>query len=398
MESWRRLVNPVIRKFLGVLLFQGSSFSFALAVTLGLGLSTAVILTTIGLMDGFEKTLKTGLRRSNGDILLRAKGGFLNLDQTVKAAFKENNIENFTGIVESEGFSLYEERSKGVLIKGIEKDSFEKVLGLSIEIQPHEIAIGRELAEFYGIKKGQSLILSILGSSVNMGEIPTLREFVVGDIIQHDIYQKDLRYVYMEKRELQEILGVENLINGILLKSPREDIEGVVKDLKSHLGQNFYISPFWSEFSILLKAVKAEKFMIGLVLQIIVVIATFNVLAYIFFLSARRSKEIFLFRALGMSQRLLTYSWGLFIGFLWLGSCLFSFIFYNAIKYGIENFESLALPSDVYYLMGLKLFLSSGDCAFVLLLSLLWMVLITFFSLSRLHKSTLIQGLKQEFS
>ncbi len=391
-------MNPVVRKFFDVLLFQGYSLAFALGVTLGLGLSMAVILTTIGLMDGFERTLKTGLKRSSGDIFLRGKQGFFNLDEPIKDVLKENDIERFTSIVESEGFSLYEKRSKGVLIRGIEKESFEKTLGLSINIKPKEIAIGRELAEFYGIKKGQILILSIIGSSINMGKIPTLREFVIGDIIEHGIYQKDLRYIYMDKKELQEILGVDNLVNSVLLKTPKEDIEDVVNNLTSHLGENFNISPFWSEFSILLRAVRAEKFMIGLILQIIVIIATFNVLAYIFFLSEKRSREIFLFRAVGMSQRLLMYSWGLFIIFLWLTSCLCSFLFYSAIKYGIENVESLSLPSDVYYLMNLKLYISSGNYAFVFFLSLLWMVLITFFNLRRLNRNTLIQGLKEEFS
>ena len=389
---------PAFYKFFGILLFQRNSRYYALTVAIGLGFSMAVILSSIGLMDGFEKTLKMGLRSSSGDIFLRSRWGFFDFNESIKNVLDNNDVTTSVSIIESEGFSLYKEKTKGVLIRGVGKEYFESILHRPLHLQSGTVAIGYELALFYGIEKGQNLILSIIGNSRDMGDLPALKEFTVGGIIQHGIYQKDLRYVYMNKKELQEILSAGDRVNGVLLKTSKEDINPIVDNLNEELGEYLYISPFWSEFSILLKAIKVEKFMIGLILQIIVIIAVFNVLAYIFFLSETRSKEIFLFCTLGMSQRKLLCSWGLFVGILWAVSCFFSFVFYYVIKYLIENIEFLALPSDVYYLTNLKLSLSSDNYFFVFMLSLIWMMAVTFFNLKHLNKNELIQCLRQEFT
>ena len=391
-------MRNVVKKFIKTLLIQGSSYHFALAVVIGLGFSESVVLTTIGIMDGFEKTLKKGLKSSMGDIRLRHKQGLFLFDATLKEKLKTQDISTLTGVMESEGFSLRDEKSKGVLIRGIEPKSFRETTGIEIPLNQGEIVIGRELANFFRLKKGDTLILSLMGGGRDVGDIPTLGKFNVGGIIEHGIYEKDLRYIYMHRGELQRIVGVGNLVNNVFLKSRDDDIEKLMDQLKNTLGRNFHILPFWSEFSILLRAVRVEKFMIGLILQVIVIIATLNVLAYIFFLNERRAREIFLFRALGMSQKLMIQSWYALTGLLWVGSCLVAVLFYHMMKYAIEHFSFLSLPSDVYYLAHLTLFLSPQDYGLVFVLSLVWMVLITSLNFQKMKKNTVIEGLKKEFA
>ena len=60
------------------------------------------------------------------------------------------------------------------------------------------------------------------------------------------------------------------------------------------LGPQFFLGPYWEEFQPLLEAVKHEKFIITLILQLVVIISIFNVVAFIFFVNEKKSKEIFL--------------------------------------------------------------------------------------------------------
>src|SRR5690606_29951583 len=96
--------------------------------------------------------------------------------------------------------------------------------------------------------------------------------------------------------------------------------------------------PYWSEFRTLLQAVQAEKIMIGLVLQVIVVIAIINAAAFIIFLSESRSQELFLFKALGMSQKSLVRAMAGLVGLLWLISCAGAFILERFFSWMITTY------------------------------------------------------------
>ena len=52
----------VLQTLIQLLGHERSSKSFALGAVFGLGFSIAVILATVGIMDGFEATLKKGLK------------------------------------------------------------------------------------------------------------------------------------------------------------------------------------------------------------------------------------------------------------------------------------------------------------------------------------------------
>ena len=384
--------------FLNTLLFRPSSLGLALVVSLGLGLSEAVILTTAGLMDGFDKTLREGLRHSGGDISLHSRRGFFPLDNRLEETLRGAYATAVTGLLVSEGLALHGDRVKGVLVRGIEGESFGKTVGLSANPRPGDIVIGSELARFFGVSPGDTLALSLMGGGRDLGDLPTLRSFRIESIRDHGIYEQNLRFVYASRSELQEIMGIGNQVNTVLVKSALEDVDQVVKEMEHSLGDKFSVRPFWSDFSILLRAVRVEKFMIGLILQIIVLIAAFNVMAYMIFLGERGSREIFLFRALGLSRGCVMGAWFSLVLFLWVLSCLFAFVFYQMMKYGIENLPFLALPSEVYHLSNLKLFLSPANYGWVFSLGLGWMVLVTWISFWRMGKGPLIRGLREKFT
>ena len=391
-------MDKTVRKFLRVLLFQGSSLRFACAVVLGFGFSMAVILTTLGIMDGFDKTLKQGLKRSSGDISLYHENGSFIFDEPLKSLVVQSGIKDFATVVESEGFAIFDERSKGVLIKGIHAREFKDVTGINLDPLPGEVVIGTELADFFSLKKGDDIILSAFADGNDSTLLPVLNDFSVGGIVDHGIHQKDLRYVYMEQQALRELIGIGDEVHTLIIKSGGTDIEEQISLLHQSLGPSFHAVPFWNEFSILLQAVQVEKFMIALILQIIVVIAIFNVLAYVIFLNERRAKETFLFMALGMPRLHLVKSWNYFILLIWATSCLVSLGFCLLMGYGIENLPFLTLPSDVYYLSRLKIILSPASYFTVFSASLLWLFCITFLNFRHLKRRPIIQGLQKEFS
>lgn len=401
----------VFSRFSKTLVWDRSSFRFALGVWLGLSFSIAVILSTIGIMDGFITTMKEGLKKSNGDLYFYSRSGFFELGEEVQGAIQRENVSAMSASIESQAFVVMEGKSKGVSVKGVDGESYSQLTGLKIKPEKRSIIVGAELFKTLNLKEGDEIILVLAKGNAEMSGLPLMKRFTVQGQVQHGIYQKDLRFVYMNKEELSLMLGVENKVNMIALNLP-ENIqklemplrEQAIKDMRYRLedilGIDFRVKPYWYDYGSLLKAVDIEKYTIGLILQIIVVISIFNVLSFVTFLNEKKSREIFLFQALGMSSKYVRKSWVRLMFVLWIASCLFSLVLVRVFDYLLNYLSYLNLPGEVYYMDLSRLNLAIGleDYIVVYLSALFWLMLIVAFSLYRMKRKSLLYGLRKEFS
>lgn len=378
-------------RFMGALLVRGGSGGFALAAVLGFGFSMAVVLATVGIMDGFEKSLKEGLRRSSGDVSLRGRRGPFVLDGALGAELSRLGAARWAPFAEARGLAVAGGRARGVLVRGVGPDAFREVTGLAPEVGAGRAALGAELARALGVGPGDRFLLSTVG-----GEGALAREFNLGGVVEHGVHRKDMRYAYVGLSELQALLGVGDRVHGAFLKARDGDAEALARRLREGLPGSFAAFPFWHEFSLLLRAVEAEKAMIALVLQVVVAVAAFNVLAYVVFLNERRAREVFLFRALGLSGRRLVLAWGAFTAALWAAACLAAGGFFLLMGLLVERLPILALPSDVYHLSEFGLSLSPGAAALVFALALVWLVLVNALALRRMGREPPVRGLRGE--
>jgi ABC-type lipoprotein release transport system permease subunit len=168
--------------------------------------------------------------------------------------------------------------------------------------------------------------------------------------------------------------------------------------LRELLGHSFYFKPYWKEFSSLLEAVRIEKVMISLILQLVVVISVFNILAMIIFINEKKSKELFLFKALGVSQKKMGHLWLELVLVMWAAACVLSVIFIEFFKLLLAKLWLFELPAEIYFMPRLELFLNWKDYGFVFLLALFWIFVITYLLLRKLMKKSLLEGLRQEFA
>lgn len=363
-------------------------------------------------MDGFVKTLKFGLRESSGDVYFYSRDGFFKLRGEALDALESLNVDKYSGYVQSEGFVLANEISKGVLVKGVDSKTFSEVTGIPTGLEVGEIRLGTELAKFLRVKKDDFITIAFGKGNKDLNGLPLLQRYKVAGLVDHGIYPKNMRLMYMNLTELQQVLDIENEINMVSLKIPEsssidfnsnpslytEKVQLTVTELREALGYRFSVQAFWNEFSTLLSAVKHEKFLIGLILQIIVVISIFNIVAFVIFVNEKRSREMFLFKALGMSQAKMSEAWYRFVLILWVSSCILSIGLVHLFGYGLENLTIFQLPGDVYRLGTIKISLELFDYIVVFALSLVWLLMLSWFSMRRLKKRSILHGLRREFA
>lgn len=396
-------MNLSFYAFLKILLDGKSSKRFLLGVIASFAFSISVILSTIGLMDGFEATLVKSLQNSNSDLILKKTNGFFLFDDEIKNLKKEKTVLELTPITQVEAFAITGENSTGVLVKGIESKSFSKTTGLDFKVQDENIAIGKELSKKYDLKIGDVITLTFASNQKRNQGAPILRAFEVSSIVEHGVFEKDMRFIYISRDTLLKTLNYrEGTTNLVLLKTidyENLDILDAYRiNLLSKIGPYFSLSTFWDEFKVLLEAVEVQKFSISLILQLIVIVAIFNIVAFIIFISEKKSQEFFLLRVLGINLKSVVRFWFLMLIFLWGISAFLSIFLTKIFNYLIGNLSFFELPGDVYVLSKLQISLGLNDYFIVFSLSLLWVLLIGIFSILKLRKKTLLQGLRQEFS
>lgn len=398
--------NSKFELFLNLFTDQKSLLKFGIAVVIGFGFSIAVILSTLGIMDGFERSLKVGLKKSNGDLTLNYRNGFFKFDQKIKDVLIKNHLTKFSPLVQTESFLVVDEESKGVLVKGID-DIYGEIVGLKIKLTANEIAIGSEIAKQLKLKIGDEVTLAFAKGNKEIKNLPGLTRYKISSIVEHGIYQKDSRLVYLPLAEVQNVLELSDRINSIAMNIDQNELKNLdqekvfaekISNLKLDLGSDFYLKPYWKEFSSLIEAVKVEKVMIALILQLVVVISIFNVLAFIIFVNEKKSKELFLFKALGLSQKMLSSLWFKLVMLCWLFSCVISIFLVQIFKILLKYIWFFKLPAEIYYMPRMEMYLSLKDYFIVFFMAFIWINLITFILLRRIRKKSLLEGLRQEFA
>lgn len=391
---------------LKIVLHGRSAGKILLATIFSFTFSIAVILCTFGLMDGFDHLLKSGLRHSSGDLLITSRKGFFEMTEEVQTAIQFLSPRAVAPVIQTEAFAIHEGISKGVLVRGIDANSFSAATGLEIELGSSGVVIGRELAKSLSVGVGDEIALTFGKGNESASALPTVRLFKVTGLVEHGIYQKDLRFIYLPRQELAELLEVRDFINLLIVtthnpKVPLESLDVIQEDqqrLRRNLASEYLVRPFWSEYAFLIEAVKVEKFSISLILQLIVVVAVFNIIAFVIYIMEKKAQDFFFLRAVGLSLNSLMRFWFISILVVWSVSCIGAHLLSVLFNWSLANLSFLQIPGEIYVLSSLQIRLDATAYLTVYFLSLVWVIIAGLFGYWRLKRRPIVQGLRQEFS
>lgn len=363
--------------------------------------SASVILSTFGIMDGYEKVLMKSAHIGVGDLRLQFHGGLFEWNEVLEKELQNASLKHFSPVRQMEAFFVTEEGAHGLIVRGVNSKSYSKVSSLNLSLENNDIQIGKELAKKMKLQLGDTVTLAFARGNQELDFLPALESFTIKGIIDHGIYEKDLRYVYIDHDYLGKTLssvGQYNLVEALIGDSPiieREPIEDAIMKIESQLGHSFKVFPYWNKHEVILQAVGVEKFSIGIVLQLIVIVAIFNIAAFILFTREKRTKEFFLFWALGMTYSSIQKFWYVMVILMWVLSCLLALVLTEIFNWILISF--ITIPGSVYTLEKVRLSLSFSDTLIVFLFALFWMGIVSWMSMKRLKATQLLEGLKQEF-
>lgn len=315
-------------------LFQGGMIN--IVSFLGLFIGAASIVLSIAVLNGFQNVLGDETKKLYGDYIL--------LDTNEDSVRNIDSDFKYSPFSEEEFFLLKGNKQSLIKLKTVFTDQIDNFYDLdrlnSNSLGNSDIIIGKSLAEKMSISIGDSISIYDTNLAVNNVTIIPHKKLFVKDIYNNRILRSDEFLVFnsFDKNNLpNEFTGIEIL--------------GNIESLSGKYSEDKLIS--WKDRNKqLFDATEIEKKITFFTLFLIIIVASFNLSSSIVQISTKKTREMAILNAFGMTERkismvFLTYGYLLsltaIIGGVLLSSLLiilqnqFGFIMLNPEFYLVEK-------------------------------------------------------------
>ncbi|MGH7721079.1 MAG: FtsX-like permease family protein [Gemmatimonadaceae bacterium] len=306
----------------------------------GVVVGVSALIVTIGVMNGLQNDLREKILVGSPPIRVVTFGEDLVMSDwnaTLEKVRRYPGIQAAAPFVLTQGLvSAGHDYVEGAMIQGIEPESREAAevtdirqydsLGdfrfASSDGRVRGVVVGLRLAERFHVFPGDTLTLVGLGGTkVNAAlgtVVPKYTQVEVTGIFSTGMYEYDNRYIYMSVEAAQEFAGLGDAVTGIEARTAdRWNAPRVARELGGSLGFPYRVLDWQQQNQSLFQALKLEKFAMGVILLLIVVVAAFNIVSTLTMVVKDKTREIGILKAMGLtarSVRRVFFAQGLVIG------------------------------------------------------------------------------------
>ena len=271
------------------------------------------------------------------------------------------------------------------------------LFGETSNVSDSGVLIGSVLANSLGISIGDKVKLVVPNWSDSISD----QSFTVKNIFHTGYYEDDANQVYIERNELKKLLQHPDGYSVVQINYQENQDYSFIKKHVEEAFPSAHISTWRERHAIKLRAVVNERKLIAIVLSMIVIVASFGILAIQWSFVQEKTRDIGLLRAMGFRSMdiftiFLGVSWivgiiGLILGLF--GGVLIS-TYANQI---IELTGWQPFPDGIYYMdKGLPFTIELEDAIWISALSLTVTTLAGFIPAYRAIKIEPIKAISYE--
>ena len=332
---------------------------------LGVGLGVASLIVVVGVMNGFSTELRDKILGINAHMVaVVAGGGMHDYRNAMARADKVPGVVGATPFIYTEIMASGPHGVKGLVLRGLDPDTAEKVLALPKEMVAGHVAdltatglfpgiiLGKDLAERLGVTLGDPVnLLSPAGKESAAGFSPKVKAFTVQGLFHSGMYEYDSSMAYVTIPAAQELMGFKrDIVTGLELKVA--DVDGVTElapKVREALGGAPIYMRTWIDMNgNLFKALRLEKTAMFVILIMIVLVGSFSIITTLVMRVMEKTREIAILLSMGAtsrSSRRIFMLQGTIIG-----------VVGTALGYGLgltvalllEKYQFIKIPGDVY--------------------------------------------------
>ena len=330
---------------------KGGIFSFTsfLAVT-GLSIGVASLIIVMSVMNGFEKELQNRILGVVPHAVIYSDEPIDNYESLIKDIKKNKNVLEAVPYISFQALATHESISKGISINGIdiEAESNISILpnymiygSLNDLYKDNSIIIGSWLASYLGIFVGD--IINITTSDIKSSIIGSYPKSVMLEVV--GIFELraeiDQSLALISHDLAQKFKSLQNETLSIRIKT--SDLFVADKIAYESIPENTgLISSSWKEtHGTLFEAIQFEKLLIGLMLFLIVGVASILVLSTIVMTVKSKEREVGILKTIGANNNQLVmifFFQGLMVSMIGL---IFGLLIGLLITFNLNNLISL---------------------------------------------------------
>jgi len=361
--------------------FSISTILSSLALILGI----SILITVMSVMNGFREELIKSLSGINGDLVI-----YESSDQEISNLESKYPDAKIVKNYQQRVISTNEEGIEGLLMKSMTIEDFYKISRLNENlfeidnVSENWVFIGTELARSFDVKVGDTLQISIPGSSMTiLGPVLNSHLLQIKGIFNTGIYDYDKYFIYSNESYFKDISNdpIFEIYEG-KNKIDTIDLNNMIYDTWGDQNQS------------LSQALATEKNVMFIILFFIILISSFTIISNQIFFIKEKYKDIVLLKSLGISQLQICVlffinSFLVSIFSIILGTSLGLLLSINIDS--IENFLSFLLSyelwnNEIRYLASMPYSIQLNDIIFIISISIISALIASYIPILRILK------------
>lgn len=383
-----------------------------LVSVLGLIIGVMALVISMALMTGYRRDLQRKLLGGNAEVFVYPVAGPMRQPERVVDLLRGvPGIEEASPVLYHHAVVTTETNRTGseAMMKGIEPQRglttpmIAKIVGPARRFETDTgepgIAVGKYLATKLGVKAGDAMSVTVPAVG-DEGLMPRTATFIVTNVFSTGFYEFDARWLFLDLRETQRLLGVENTANLVEVKlRPGADIDKVIADVESRTERRYAVSD-WREMNRpLFSMLRIQQIVLFVVIGLIVFVSTFNIVSTLIMTVHEKRKEIGILTSMGAEARTVRriFIWyGTMVG---LAGTTAGVIIGSALCWIITRFELVSFPpeiAEVYFVSSIPFVTRPVDLAIIAAFSILVSFVATIIPSMRAARLNPVEALRYE--
>jgi lipoprotein-releasing system permease protein len=360
----------------------------------GVLVGVSALIVIIGVMNGLQHDLREKILVGSPDIRVLTYGDDLTMpdwkDVLERVRRHEGIVAAAPFVLTQAGVSAGHEYGEGAMVVGIEPPG--RGVQEPTSIRQHVlngagdfsfkatdgsltgVVLGHRLAERLNVFPGDTVtMVAFTGLRYNAavgGYVPKLAKYEVTGLFRTGMYEYDNSYIYTSIEAAQGLAGLSEAVTGIEAKTvDRWRASEIGTALRRSLA-NYRVVDWQEQNASLFQALKLEKFGMGIILLLIVIVAAFNIVSTLTMVVRDKTREIGILKAMGLparSIRRIFTAQGAVIGVV---GTLIGLVVGVGAALLVERYELIKLNPSVYFIDHLPVQLAVLDVLWIVVASI----------------------------
>ena len=338
-------MNSSFEIFLGLRYLRSKRKRSAISVltwisVLGVAIGVMALNVVLSVMNGFDDDLKSKIVGMNAHIIITGYENqtLVNNDQISQVVGKMDHVTAVGPYTEGQALARSKDRSLGVMVWGVDPEHPQAVADLnkflwnakSTDLNqpaqpgsglPERIFLGAELAHRLDVMVGDDIILFLpILQQTPLGMMPQSEKFQVVGLVSTGMYDYDSSYTYVSLTNGQKMYQLQNDVSGIAVKLDNVDLApDIAREIRKKFNGQYFVQDWLQMNRNLFVALETEKWVMGIILSLIVLVAALNIVNPLTMMVIDKTKEIGILKAMGATDKSITFIFifeGMFIGIL----------------------------------------------------------------------------------